>query len=159
MLRHDVDSPVGRLVLLADDAGLRALLYPGPRAEAAAHTAVRDAGPFAEVVGQLEEYFAGERTDFTLRLAPQGTAFQLAVWEELRRIPFGRTCSYGQVAAALGAPGAARAVGMANNRNPISIVVPCHRVVGSTGALTGYGGGLTAKTWLLDLESRDRVLF
>lgn len=102
----------------------------------------------------LEEYFAGERRDFDdLRLAPAGTPFQLAVWRALQRIPFGRTSSYGELARELGRPGAARAVGMANHRNPIWIIIPCHRVIGADGSLTGYGGGLAAKEWLLDHEA------
>ena len=106
----------------------------------------------AGVRAQLAEYFAGERTRFDLELAPAGTPFQLEVWEALRRIPYGGTRSYGELAAELGRPGSARAVGAANARNPISIVVPCHRVVGSAGALTGYAGGVEAKRALLDLE-------
>lgn len=159
MFRHDLDSPVGRLILLADDTGLAAVLYPGHRGDALTGDARIDPAPFADVVAQLEEYFAGDRREFTVPIAPRGSAFQLAAWSELRRIPYGETRSYGAVAAAVGAPGAARAVGHANNRNPISIIVPCHRVIGSTGSLIGYGGGLAAKQFLLALESRDRALF
>src|SRR5699024_1633110 len=102
---------------------------------------------------------AGERTTFDLPLAPRGTPFQLACWAALAEIGYGETRSYGEVAASLGQPGAARAVGLANNRNPISIIVPCHRVIGADGALTGYGGGIEAKRYLLDLESRGNTLF
>jgi methylated-DNA-[protein]-cysteine S-methyltransferase len=102
----------------------------------------------------LEEYFCGARRDFDdLRLAPAGTPFQLAVWRALRGIPFGRTTSYGELARRIGRPGAARAVGMANHRNPIWIIIPCHRVIGADGSLTGYGGGLPAKEWLLAHEA------
>jgi methylated-DNA-[protein]-cysteine S-methyltransferase len=158
--RHDLDSPIGALVLLADsDGALSGLLYPGHRTISLAEGAVADPAPFREVQTQLEEYFAGERTVFDVPLAPVGTSFQKAAWEQLLLIPFGETRTYGQIANALGQPGAARAVGLANNRNPISIIVPCHRVIGSTGNLTGYGGGIDAKKFLLDLESRGSTLF
>ena len=104
---------------------------------------------------ELGEYFAGKRREFDLPLAPRGTAFQLSVWEELRRIPYGETRAYGDLAKNIGNPKACRAVGMANNRNPISIVIPCHRVIGAGGALVGYGGGLDIKALLLDLEKGD----
>jgi methylated-DNA-[protein]-cysteine S-methyltransferase len=105
---------------------------------------------------QLREYFAGKRTRFELRLAPRGTAFQKAVWAALLRIPFGETASYGDIARAIGKPAASRAIGGANHRNPIAIVIPCHRVIGADGSLTGYGGGLDHKRLLLELESRVR---
>ena len=146
-------SPVGELLLVGDDEGLRGLYLPehrrGPQVDPAWR---RDDGALATTRAQLTEYFAGERTAFDLALAPAGTPFQLEVWEALRRIPYGGTRSYGELAAELGRPGSARAVGAANARNPISIVVPCHRVVGSAGALTGYAGGVEAKRALLDLE-------
>ncbi len=107
-------------------------------------------------VRELEEYFRGERREFTMRLAPAGTVFQKRVWAELEKIPFGGTATYGAIAAALGDPGAARAVGGANHINPISIVIPCHRVIGSGSELRGYGGGLWRKQWLLDHESSVR---
>lgn len=110
-----------------------------------------------QAVRELEEYFAGTRRSFTLPLAPAGTPFQQAVWNALRTIPYGETRSYGQIAAQIGRPKACRAVGMANNRNPIAIVVPCHRVVGSTGALVGYAGGLSVKERLLTLEAADQA--
>ena len=109
----------------------------------------------AALRGQLAEYFAGDRQDFDLALAPVGTPFELAVWEALRRIPFGETRSYGEIAQEIGRPGAARAVGRANGANPIPIVVPCHRVIGSDGSLTGFGGGLAAKSRLLEIEGRE----
>jgi methylated-DNA-[protein]-cysteine S-methyltransferase len=111
---------------------------------------------FAEAARQLEAYFDGRLTEFELPLAPAGTPFQLAVWTELLRIPYGETMTYGELAERLGRPSAARAVGAANGRNPISIVVPCHRLVGASGGLTGYGGGVDRKRRLLDLERRAR---
>jgi methylated-DNA-[protein]-cysteine S-methyltransferase len=115
--------------------------------------AVRDARPFAEARWQLAQYFAGERTAFDLRLAPAGTPFQREVWDALLAIPYGQTVSYGELAHRIGRPAASRAVGLANGRNPISIVVPCHRVIGSSGSLTGYGGGIDRKRFLLALET------
>jgi methylated-DNA-[protein]-cysteine S-methyltransferase len=148
-------SPIGELLLASEGEALTGLYLeerrPGPRGEAAWR---EDPGPFREVVAQLDAYFAGERTAFTLPLAPEGSAFQRAVWRALEGIPFGQTWSYRELAERVGRPGAARAVGSANARNPISIVVPCHRVIGSAGALTGYGGGLSRKRWLLDHEAR-----
>lgn len=156
--RHQISSPIGPLVLLGDGEALTALYYP--RHPSRPETEVTDdATPFSAVVSQLEEYFAGERTAFELPLAPRGTPFQLACWAALHTIGYGQTRSYGEVATALGQPGAARAVGLANNRNPISIIVPCHRVIGADGSLTGYGGGIEAKRYLLDLESRGHTLF
>jgi methylated-DNA-[protein]-cysteine S-methyltransferase len=111
-----------------------------------------DPTPFTEVIRQLKEYFAAQRTDFDLPLRLAGTPFQRSVWAALREIPFGQTMSYGQLAQRIGRPAAVRAVGLANGRNPIGIIVPCHRVVGATGALTGYGGGLERKQYLLELE-------
>lgn len=112
----------------------------------------RDPAAAEAVTRQLAQYFEGTRQTFDLHLVPRGTAFQQAVWGELRAIPHGTTATYGEIAARIGRPGAARAVGMANHHNPIAIVVPCHRVVGRNGALTGYAGGLDRKAWLLDLE-------
>ena len=117
------------------------------------------AAVFDHVIAQLDEYFAGERTEFDVPLDPVGTEFQLRAWAALRRIPYGETRSYGEQARTIGAPAAVRAVGAANGRNPISIIVPCHRVVGSNGSLTGFGGGLDAKRYLLDLEARTQTLF
>jgi methylated-DNA-[protein]-cysteine S-methyltransferase len=113
----------------------------------------RDDAGFRDVTEQLDAYFAGDRTDFDLPLAPRGTAFQLAVWRQLLQIPYGQTRSYGQLAAGLGLPHASRAVGAANGSNPLPIVIACHRVIGASGKLTGYGGGLDRKRLLLDLES------
>lgn len=150
------DSPIGPLLLTADDIGLTRLYMEvrkhGP--DEVQPEWRRDHRAFSEACRQLEEYFAGERTEFDLPLNPAGTAFQLKVWEALRTIPYGEIRSYGEIAEQIGRPGAARAVGLANGRNPISIVVPCHRVIGASGALTGYGGGLERKQYLLDLETR-----
>jgi len=150
-----VGSPLGSLSLTADDEGLTGLHMDsekygpaGPRPEW-----VEDASPFAEVTRQLDGYFAGDRTEFDLPLHPTGTPFQLEVWEALTAIPYGEVRSYGQVAEQLGRPGASRAVGLANGRNPIAVIVPCHRVIGASGSLTGYGGGLHRKRLLLDLEA------
>ena len=145
-------SPLGPLLLTADGLALTGLfLHTSPTP--ASHW-IRDdhAAPFPEARQQLLAYFAGDLTDFALPLAPVGTAFQLRVWDALRAIPYGETCSYGDLARRLGSPGAARAVGLANGRNPISIIVPCHRVVGTSGRLTGYSGGRERKAFLLDLE-------
>jgi methylated-DNA-[protein]-cysteine S-methyltransferase len=150
-----IDSPLGPLLLTADDVGLTRLHMDsekygpsGPRPEW-----VEDTSAFAEVRRQLDEYFARDRTDFDLALHPAGTPFQLEVWEALTTIPYGEVRSYGQIAEQLGRPGASRAVGLANGRNPIAVIVPCHRVIGAAGSLTGYGGGLHRKRLLLDLEA------
>lgn len=148
-----VDSPIGELTVVAEDGALVGLYMTGHRPTPDPESfgeRVDDALPAA--TAQLAEYFAGERTAFDLPLAPRGTAFQQAVWAALRDIPYGETRSYGELAAALGRPGASRAVGLANGHNPISIVVPCHRVVGAGGKLTGYAGGMERKSWLLALE-------
>lgn len=122
----------------------------GPAPEPAWH---RDEGPFAQVCEQLTEYFAGNLQEFDVRLAPAGTEFQKKVWQELCRIPFGASISYGELAQRIGQPKASRAVGAANGQNPISIIVPCHRVIGANGTLTGYGGGIERKKWLLEHEA------
>src|ERR1700733_8980867 len=150
-----VDSPVGRILLTGDERALGGLylLDAGDRSASVRPEWTRREGLFPTASGQLAEYFAGTRTEFDVPLAPRGTPFQLAVWAELTRIPFGSTLSYGEVAAALGkSPVASRAVGLANGRNPISIIVPCHRVIGADGSLTGYGWGVDRKEWLLRHE-------
>ncbi|MDF4252250.1 methylated-DNA--[protein]-cysteine S-methyltransferase [Streptomyces sp. WMMB303] len=148
-----IDSPVGPLTLVATDGTLSAVYMDKQRHRPAQETfGTSDPSAFGGAVEQLEEYFAGERTEFTLSHAAEGTGFQHTVWDALCGIPYGRTLSYGQLAERIGRPGAARAVGLANGRNPLSIVVPCHRVVGSTGSLTGYGGGIERKRHLLDFE-------
>jgi methylated-DNA-[protein]-cysteine S-methyltransferase len=150
-----VSSPVGRLTLVAAGDSLVALYFDDdPHAAAASVGATRDDRGLRAVVTQLDAYFAGTRTTFDLPLAPEGTAFQKKVWAALRRIPYGDTASYGQIARAIGKPAASRAIGGANHRNPIAIIVPCHRVIGADGSMTGYGGGLRRKRLLLDLESR-----
>jgi methylated-DNA-[protein]-cysteine S-methyltransferase len=151
-----VASPVGRLVLVSDGTALTAVLFadsPDAPRRTGACAVDPDAAPFPEARRELEEYFAGRRTHFEIPLAPRGTPFQLRVWEALRRIPHGSTRTYGEVARALGSPRAVRAVGGANRRNPLAIVVPCHRVIGSDGTLTGYAGGLARKRALLHLEA------
>ena len=148
-----VDSPIGELTLVGDEHGLAGLYMESQRYGPKRDPAWRhDPEALADAAEQLEQYFGGERTEFDLALAPRGTEFQLRVWGLLRDIPFGETTTYGALAQRLGNPRTVRAVGLANGRNPISIVVPCHRVVGSTGALTGYGGGMERKRMLLDLE-------
>ena len=143
-------TPVGPLLLTAEDGALTGLYFgakpvPGER---------DDADPFLRsVADQLGAYFAGRLRDFDVPLAPRGTPFQLSVWERLRLIPYGTTTTYGALARDLGNPNACRAVGLANGRNPISIIVPCHRVIGANGSLTGFGGGMDAKHTLLDLEA------
>lgn len=156
MRRHTIiDSPVGPLTAVADGDALIAVYFEahGRRPAVTDHGARVDDDPLlARVSAQLGEYFAGRRTTFDLPLAPPGDAFQQRVWAQLREIPYGETRSYGQLARALGQPGAAQAVGNANGANPISVVVPCHRVIGSDGSLTGYAGGLERKRWLLAHE-------
>ena len=154
------DSPVGTLTLVADDAGLTAILWPDDAPGRVRLEDMRDdpSNPVLSVTAtQLAEYFADTRTAFDLPLAPRGSDFQRAVWRALDAIPFGETRSYADIARAIGRPGAARAVGAANGRNPISIVTPCHRVVGASGALTGFAGGLATKEWLLAWERRGAV--
>jgi methylated-DNA-[protein]-cysteine S-methyltransferase len=147
-------SPIGTLLLTANEAGLTGVYLDGARyAPVAAAHWVHDRAPLREAVAQLAQYFAGERTRFDVALAPAGTPFQRRVWCALRDIPYGTTISYLELARRAGVHGAARAVGAANAHNPLSIVVPCHRVVGSDGSLTGYAGGLDRKRWLLQHEA------
>ena len=147
------DSPIGRLLLAGDDAGLRRIEFPEGRHPQEPQPEWREErARFSEALRQLDAYFAGRLRRFELPLAPQGTGFQRSVWEALCLIPYGETLSYGELARRLGKPGASRAVGLANGRNPLPIVIPCHRVVGSDGSLTGFGGGLPTKTKLLRLE-------
>jgi methylated-DNA-[protein]-cysteine S-methyltransferase len=161
-----VDSPVGGLLLARDDAGLRMIRFAGVGADVGgADLQVRPSGDwqqrekdFNDVVAQLTEYFAGSRRQFDLQLAPEGTPFQQRVWRALLDIPYGETTSYGALAARIGQRSASRAVGLANGSNPLPIVIPCHRVIGSNGKLTGYGGGLPIKERLLALERGERRL-
>lgn len=148
-----VASPVGRLLLAGGDEGLSMLSFTlGPKARTPEPEWVEDAAPFQRIAEQLDAYFAGQLQEFAIRLAPIGTSFQLRVWEALRTIPYGSTISYGELAQRIGNPQAPRAVGLANGANPIAIIVPCHRVIGASGKLTGFGGGLDIKQKLLDLE-------
>jgi methylated-DNA-[protein]-cysteine S-methyltransferase len=151
-----MDSPIGPLLLLGEAAALTGL-YMAPHDPDPAWR--HDPEPFAAAVEQLEQYFAGERTEFDLPLELHGTAFQLRVWSLLREIPFGETTTYGALADRLGNPRAVRAVGLANGRNPISVIVPCHRVIGADGTLVGYGGGLDRKRALLAHEAEVRAGF
>jgi len=150
------ESPVGMLTLADDDEGRLCRLEFGewsPRVRAAEIVRAGEAeGVIADTLRQLDEYFEGTRREFDLPLAPRGTPFQLAVWNALLEIPYGETTSYGEIARSVGRPNAVRAVGQANGRNPIAIVVPCHRVIGSDKSLTGYGGGMDRKRFLLGLE-------
>jgi methylated-DNA-[protein]-cysteine S-methyltransferase len=159
-----MSSPLGLLFLARTERGLRFLDFLERKSLKRAFAIHAEAVPDAKwepsllqlkpVVDQLDSYFCGNLTRFDLPLDLAGTEFQLKVWQALCRIPYGTTCAYGQIAKALGQPGAARAVGLANNHNPVPIIVPCHRVIGADGSLTGYGGGLPRKRRLLDLEAR-----
>ena len=155
-----IPSPLGDLLAVRDDEGLAGLYLPtGKHPVAVRPEWTRDDDAFDDVRIQLDEYFAGTRREFELRLHPVGTEFQRRAWTALLDIPYGETSSYGKQAVAIGSPDAARAVGLANGQNPISIIVPCHRVVGANGSLTGYGGGLDAKRWLLSHEASHAGLF
>jgi methylated-DNA-[protein]-cysteine S-methyltransferase len=150
-----LESPIGRLMLTSNGTALTGLfMEPSRKAPQPADGWVEDlsVAPLAATVLQLREYFAGGRREFELPLHFEGTTFQRRVWQELTEIPYGETWSYGQLARRIGNPSASRAVGLANGRNPISILVPCHRVIGADGSLTGYGGGLERKRWLLAHE-------
>jgi methylated-DNA-[protein]-cysteine S-methyltransferase len=149
------DSPVGRLLLAGDGGALTLISFPsGSRMQRPAAGWQRDDGALDAAIAQLAEYFAGARQTFSLPLRPAGTPFQLSVWSALREIPFGQTISYGEIARRIGQPSAARAVGAANGANPLPIVVPCHRVIGADNSLTGFGGGLETKHFLLTHEAR-----
>jgi len=151
-----IDSPVGPLLLVADEAGLREIRFVKGRTSTRPHPSWKENRvALQETIRQLQSYFAGELEEFDLPLAPEGTPFQLKVWQRLCDIPYGETISYGELARRLGNPNASRAVGLANGSNPIPIVIPCHRVIGSNGKLTGYGGGLPIKEKLLALERRQ----
>ena len=155
-----VDSPIGTLTLIADADAIVEVWFPNHADAPSASLADSTLDPSHPVLvrarTQLTEYFAGTRTEFDLPLAPEGTPFQLAAWRALSTIAFGETVSYGEQASRLGDPNKARAVGAANGRNPIPIIVPCHRVIGANGHLTGFGGGVESKAWLLDHEQRVR---
>lgn len=156
MTFRTISSPVGDLTLAGTGSTLLHLRMAGQAHEPdRAGWEPADPDAFADVVEQLQAYFAGTLTEFDVHLSFTGTDFQQRVWAALQTIPYGQTRSYGQIAEQIGAPGSARAVGMANGRNPIAIIVPCHRVIGSSGGLTGYGGGLDRKQALLALESAE----
>jgi methylated-DNA-[protein]-cysteine S-methyltransferase len=155
---HQMNSPVGALLLAGDATALTKVYFQsGRHPQQPAPEWRRDAAAFAGAVRELEEYFAGERRTFSVPLAPRGTPFQLSVWQALRAIPYGETLSYGDLACRLGCPAGARAVGLANGANPLPIIVPCHRVIGADGSLTGFGGGLPIKRALLALEGAECV--
>ncbi len=154
-----VPSPIGPLTVVREDGALVRLAMSPPERFVDAEIGERSDEGFDDVVRQLGEYFAGERSAFDLPLRPVGSGFELAVWDQLTRIPYGETRSYGYVAEAVGEPGGAQAVGAANGRNPLAVVVPCHRVIGADGRLVGFGGGLPRKRFLLDLEQRADRLF
>ncbi len=158
VFRSSMPSPIGPLLLCGTGTAITAIFMATRRHPEGVPVDTRpDDGPFREARRQLDAYFAGELREFTLELAPEGTLFRQKVWRALLDIPYGATESYGELALRIGLPQAARAVGLANGRNPISIVVPCHRVIGKTGALVGYGGGLERKQWLLAHEQRHAV--
>jgi len=150
-----LETPIGRLLLVADEHGLRHLDFPNVDQDARIDPDWnRDRRHLAHIIEQLEAYFSGDLHAFDISLAAQGTSFRKTVWDELTRIPYAQTISYGELARRIGKPSASRAVGAANGANPLPIIVPCHRVIGSGGDLTGFGGGLPTKRWLLDHERR-----
>jgi methylated-DNA-[protein]-cysteine S-methyltransferase len=154
MLYTSLDSPIGELLAVGDSRALRGLYMQEGRTAIAVRAGWEAADePFAEARAQLAEYFAGQRRAFDLPLAMAGSPFQRRVWRALQDIPYGETISYGELARRIGVPSASRAVGVANGRNPVSVIVPCHRVIGADGSLTGYGGGLARKRLLLELEA------
>ena len=153
MLYRYIDSPIGQLLLAGDEDGLKFIGFPEGKGKVAVDNAwEHGADCFPDVKSQLVEFFEGRRHSFDLQLAPSGTDFQLAVLAALQTIPCGETRSYLEIAKQIGRPKAVRAVGAANGRNPLPIVIPCHRVIGADGSLTGFGGGLAAKRFLLELE-------
>ncbi len=154
----EIVSPLGPLLLTMDRGQLtNVCMFGQKRVAKISPESISDRGPFDLVIKQFDEYFSGDRREFNIPLRLDGTSFQISVWNELRKIPFGTTTTYGEIASRIRNPKAMRAVGLANGRNPIPIIVPCHRVIGSNGTLTGFGGGLDNKTRLLDLELQNRV--
>ena len=148
-----IPSPIGEILIAGDGEGLKYVGFPSGKGRLEPEDSwQQDTSGFPEVKVQLDEYFAGTRTRFDLKLAPHGTAFQLAVLRALQEIPYGETRSYQDIARRIGKPKSVRAVGAANGRNPLPIIIPCHRVIGADGSLTGFGGGLPTKRFLLDLE-------
>jgi methylated-DNA-[protein]-cysteine S-methyltransferase len=159
MFYKEIESPIGPLLLAGDRDALRFLLFKRGRDKAKPKPEWEpDRSALKEPIKQIGAYFGGRLKDFELPLAPDGTAFQTSVWEALQRIPYGETISYGELARRLGNPKAVRAVGLANGSNPIAIIIPCHRVIGSNGSLVGYGGGLPIKQALLAMERGQRRL-
>jgi methylated-DNA-[protein]-cysteine S-methyltransferase len=157
ILTTTFDSPIGVLTLTSEDGHLTGLYMDDQRhAPTGSDQWVPDDSAFKDVLAQLDAYFSGRINDFDVPLRMEGTEFQRRVWEGLTRIPYGETWSYAQLAGKVGNPKACRAVGLANGRNPVAVIVPCHRVIGANGTLTGYGGGLDRKRWLLDHETRNR---
>lgn len=158
MKAFEIDTALGRMLIADGGDGLAGLWFLDQRhfPPAASHWQRARSAAIDAAESQLAEYFAGQRDSFALALSPTGTPFQRAVWQQLQTIPFGQRQTYGQIASRLGKPAASRAVGLAVGRNPWSVVVPCHRVVGSQGQLTGYAGGLQRKRWLLELEDRSK---
>jgi methylated-DNA-[protein]-cysteine S-methyltransferase len=161
MIRYSyLDTPLGRMLVTRDDQGITGLDLPESRhRREMGKDWQRDDGAFEDVRTQMAEYFAGIRTEFDLPLHGGGSGFQRLVWDALSMIPYGGTKAYGELATSIGHPDGARAVGLANGQNPIPIIVPCHRVIGADGSLTGYGGGLPAKRYLLSLEAAHSGLF
>ncbi|MEP6963091.1 MAG: methylated-DNA--[protein]-cysteine S-methyltransferase [Acidobacteriota bacterium] len=151
-----LQSPVGPLLIAGDDAAVRRIHFPknGKPVKAEAGWTLGERGAVADAARQLREYFGGARKEFDLPLAPEGTAFQRSVWRRLEEVPYGETISYGELARRVGNPKASRAVGSANGKNPLSIVIPCHRVIAGDGTIGGFGGGLDMKIKLLELETR-----
>ncbi len=160
MYTTEYHSPIGLLTLAADEQGLRHIVFPqGSRSFEPSEHWHRADSSFRQTITELDEYFAGERKTFTVKLSPQGTDFQRSVWLALLQVGYGRTSSYGEIAKLIGKPKASRAVGAANGANPLPIIIPCHRVIGSSGRLTGFGGGLPTKQWLLAHERGEGQLF
>ena len=154
-----IESPIGNLLLAGDGPGLKLIGFPSGKGRVTPGSDwIEDLNCFPEAKKQLGEYFSGERLTFELKLEPQGTPFQIAVLDALVQIPYGETRSYKDIAIEIGRPKAMRAVGAANGRNPLPIVIPCHRVIGANGSLTGFGGGLEAKIFLLELEAKTNLL-
>lgn len=154
-----LNSPIGEIVVTADEIGIRSIYSPTHEIIIKPfENAKRDNAKLRDATDQLRAYFAGELQEFSLPLNPQGTPFFKQVWKNLKSIPYGTTMSYGELAKQIGKPTASRAVGMANGRNPISFVIPCHRVIGQNGSLTGYGGGLKLKRWLLKFEKEHSAV-
>lgn len=155
-----LDTPIGKLLIAGDEEAVQRIEFPnnGKARKPEADWRESSRGAVGETVRQLREYFVGKRKEFDLPLAPQGTPFQREVWRKLQEIPYGETISYGELAKRIGNPKASRAVGAANGQNPIPIVIPCHRVIGANGKLTGFGGGLPTKEALLALEAKQLTL-